>query len=106
MPSLNFEKVREDLVEQYGKMVRDVDVISASMYPKVTNDYLEFKEKYGPVDALDTRLFLVGPKVAQEFEVRQMFCKLWWTVSYCKSIVITHMLESEIIHGHIPFIHA
>jgi len=48
-------------------------VISAALYPKVTEEYLEFKEKYGPVDALDTKLFLVGPKVAQEFEV-PIFC--------------------------------
>lgn len=71
---LDFEKIREGLTEQFGRMVRDVDVISAAMYPKVTNEYLEFKEKYGPVDALDTKLFLVGPKVAQEFEVRLFQC--------------------------------
>ncbi|XP_045187264.2 pyruvate carboxylase 1-like isoform X3 [Mercenaria mercenaria] len=66
---LDFNKLRSDLLEEHGKTVREVDVISASLYPKVTKEYLEFKEKYGPVDALDTKLFLVGPNVAQEFEV-------------------------------------
>ena len=73
IPPLDFAKVREGLQEQFGKNVRGVDVISAALYPKVTEEYLEFKEKYGPVDALDTKLFLVGPKVAQEFEV-PIFC--------------------------------
>lgn len=66
---LDFAELKEKLVETHGRTVRDVDVISAALYPKVTDEYLEFKEKYGPVDALDTKLFLVGPKVAQEFEV-------------------------------------
>jgi pyruvate carboxylase len=66
---LDFDTLRTELREEFGKTVREVDVISASLYPKVTKEYLEFKEKYGPVDALDTKLFLVGPKVAQEFEV-------------------------------------
>lgn len=73
LPPLDFDKLTTELREDYGKTVRDVDVISASLYPKVTRDYLEFKEKYGPVDALDTKLFLVGPKVAQEFEVSEQF---------------------------------
>ena len=49
--------------------VTDYDVSSYSMYPKVTEDYLTHREKYGPVDKLDTRIFLVGPKVGEEFEV-------------------------------------
>lgn len=66
---LDFDKLRDELVQEFGRTVREVDVISASLYPKVAREYLEFKEKYGPVDALETKLFLVGPKVAQEFEV-------------------------------------
>ncbi|KAJ9577360.1 hypothetical protein L9F63_006040, partial [Diploptera punctata] len=48
---------------------RDRDVMSAALYPQVTDDYLTFREKYGPVDKLDTRIFLTGPKVGEEFEV-------------------------------------
>ncbi|KAL4239004.1 hypothetical protein ACF0H5_003708 [Mactra antiquata] len=69
LPALNFDKLREDLIEEHGKTVREVDVISAALYPKVTADYLNFKEEFGPVHSLDTKLFLVGPKVAYEFEV-------------------------------------
>ena len=64
----DFKSLEAELKEQFST-VRDVDVISAALYPSVTKDYLEFHEKYGPVTALDTKLFLVGPGVAQEFEV-------------------------------------
>ena len=68
MPPLDMEALKADLKEKHGS-VRDVDVMSAALYPKVTDDYLEFRSSYGPVDCLDTKLFLVGPKVAHEFEV-------------------------------------
>ena len=34
----------------------------------MTEDFLNFRKKYGPVDKLDTRIFLTGPKVGEEFE--------------------------------------
>ena len=36
---------------------------------QVSEDFFRFREKYGPVDKLETRHFLVGPKIAEEFEV-------------------------------------
>lgn len=39
------------------------------MYPKVCDDYIKFREEFGPVALLDTRIFLTGPKVGEEFEV-------------------------------------
>ena len=35
----------------------------------MTNDYLRFFTKYGPVDKLDTPTFLLGPRIADEFQV-------------------------------------
>lgn len=37
--------------------------MSAALYPEVTNDFLQFRDEYGSVDKLDTRIFLTGPKV-------------------------------------------
>lgn len=65
---LDFAKVKADLKAAYPNST-DRDVMSAALYPKVTNDYLAFHDLYGPVDKLDTRIFLVGPKVGEEFEV-------------------------------------
>lgn len=36
--------------------------MSSALYPQVAGDFLRFKESYGPVDKLNTRVFLVGPK--------------------------------------------
>ncbi|VEN37870.1 unnamed protein product [Callosobruchus maculatus] len=64
---LDFTKLKQDLTETFPN-ITDRDVMSAALYPQVTNEYLVFNEKYGPVDKLDTRIFLVGPKVGEEFE--------------------------------------
>lgn len=68
MPPLDLKKLKDDILERHPH-ISDKDVMSAAMYPQVTEDYLNFRELYGPVDKLDTRIFLVGPKVGEEFEV-------------------------------------
>ncbi|XP_073981256.1 pyruvate carboxylase isoform X2 [Rhodnius prolixus] len=69
LPPLDFGKLKEDLQERHGH-VTEKDVISAALYPSVTEDYLNFRDEYGPVDKLETRVFLVGPKVGEEIEVK------------------------------------
>lgn len=68
LKSLDFDKLKADLKESHPN-VSDRDVMSAALYPQVTNDFLNFRDQYGPVDKLDTRVFLTGPKVGEEFEV-------------------------------------
>ncbi|OQV12880.1 Pyruvate carboxylase, mitochondrial [Hypsibius exemplaris] len=71
MPPLDFDKLRKDLQDKYGEHQIDgeTDVMSAAMYPKVAEEFFQFRNEYGPVDCLSTRIFLVGPKVGEEFEV-------------------------------------
>lgn len=66
--AVDFDKLKASLREKHGR-VKNTDVMNAALYPKVTDKYLEFQNEYGPVTALDTRLFLVGPKMASECEV-------------------------------------
>lgn len=68
LPPLDFDKLKKDVKEAHPQ-ASDRDVMSAALYPEVTNDYLTFKESFGPVDKLDTRMFLTGPKVGEEFDV-------------------------------------
>ena len=49
--------------------IRDEDVLSAALYPKVFNDYMVFRDEFGPVDGLPTRLFFTGPEIGEEFQV-------------------------------------
>ncbi|XP_030750753.1 pyruvate carboxylase, mitochondrial isoform X1 [Sitophilus oryzae] len=68
LPPFDFKALEEELKETFPQST-DRDVVSAALYPQVTREYLAFNEKFGPVDKLDTRIFLVGPKVGEEFEV-------------------------------------
>lgn len=68
LPPLDFARLTTDLKAAHPKAT-ERDVMSAALYPQVTEDYLNFKTEYGPVDKLDTRIFLTGPKVGEEFEV-------------------------------------
>lgn len=70
MTPMDFTAIKSNLTEEHGHRISDYDVLSHAMYPKVTEDFLFFREKYGPVDKLDTRIFLTGPKVGEEFEVQ------------------------------------
>lgn len=65
---LDFDKLKKDLKDSHPN-ITERDVMSAALYPAVTEEYLHFRESYGPVDKLDTRIFLTGPKVGEEFEV-------------------------------------
>lgn len=65
---LDFVGLKKELQETHPH-VTERDVMSAALYPKVTKDYLNFKEQYGPVDKLETRIFLTGPKVGEVFDV-------------------------------------
>ncbi|XP_011697909.1 PREDICTED: pyruvate carboxylase, mitochondrial isoform X2 [Wasmannia auropunctata] len=68
LASLNFDALKKELKESHPH-VTEKDVMSAALYPQVTKDYLNFKEQFGPVDKLETRIFLTGPKVGEVFDV-------------------------------------
>ena len=65
---MDFAAVKASLEERFGNLSR-FDVMSYAMYPEVASEFFRFRDQYGPVDKLDTRIFLVGPRVAEEFEV-------------------------------------
>ena len=69
MPLLDFKKLKEELIEKHGDSISDVDVMSSALYPKVFDEYAEFRSTYGPVDKLDTRNFFIGPDIANEVSV-------------------------------------
>uniref|UniRef100_A0A9J7YCJ8 Pyruvate carboxylase n=1 Tax=Cyprinus carpio carpio TaxID=630221 RepID=A0A9J7YCJ8_CYPCA len=69
LPPLDFQALEKQLRDAHGDEITPEDVMSAAMYPKVFQEFKEFTRTFGPVDCLDTRLFLDGPKIAEEFEV-------------------------------------
>ncbi|XP_048368861.1 pyruvate carboxylase, mitochondrial [Sphaerodactylus townsendi] len=69
LPPMDFQKLEKELREKHGEEITTEDILSAAMYPKVFDEFQEFAANFGPVECLNTRLFLEGPKIAEEFEV-------------------------------------
>ncbi|KAJ6652168.1 hypothetical protein lerEdw1_013129, partial [Lerista edwardsae] len=70
LPPMDFVKLEQDLRQKHEEEeITPEDVLSAAMYPKVFDEFKEFTANFGPVECLNTRLFLEGPKIAEEFEV-------------------------------------
>lgn len=70
LPPMDFVKLEQELCRKHPEEeITTEDVLSAAMYPKVFDEFKEFMANFGPVECLNTRLFLEGPKIAEEFEV-------------------------------------
>ncbi|CAH0625321.1 unnamed protein product [Chrysodeixis includens] len=69
LPPLDFDKLKQDIFENYPE-VSEQDVMSAAMYPHVANEFFRIRDKFGPIKHLDTRTFLVGPKIGETIEVK------------------------------------
>ena len=70
MADVDFSAIKRELQTKFKNLyVSKEDVMSYAMYPKVTNDFLEFQSRFGNVSGLDTKPFLVGPKIGEEIEV-------------------------------------
>jgi pyruvate carboxylase len=67
---LDFDKIEDELKKKFGDdIIRKCDVMSYVMFPKVLEEYIEFKRQYGPVDLYPTRVFFVGPKLNETIDI-------------------------------------
>ncbi|KAK6199414.1 carbamoyl-phosphate synthase L chain, ATP binding domain-containing protein [Scheffersomyces amazonensis] len=69
LPPIDFESIREELISRYGNTIKESDVASYVMYPKVFEAYKKQVEKYGVLSVLPTRYFLKPCKIGQELTV-------------------------------------
>uniref|UniRef100_A0A7E4VII3 Pyruvate carboxylase n=2 Tax=Panagrellus redivivus TaxID=6233 RepID=A0A7E4VII3_PANRE len=69
LPSLDFAKLQADLEDKHGRKLREVDVMSSAMFPKEFDEFETFRQLNGPVDKLNTRIFLTGLDVAETTDV-------------------------------------
>ncbi|KAI9297641.1 pyruvate carboxylase, partial [Neoconidiobolus thromboides FSU 785] len=67
LPPLDFEALKKDLQAKYGHKIRDVDVVSAALYPKVFDEFMAKVEEYGDVSIIPTRYFISKPPINEEF---------------------------------------
>lgn len=70
MKPLDLSELKAELVSKYGRSIRDVDVTSSAIYPKVFVEYREMIEKYGDVSVIPTRYFLGKPEIGEEFSIQ------------------------------------
>ncbi|KAJ3129961.1 pyruvate carboxylase [Nowakowskiella sp. JEL0407] len=67
MEPFDFNVLRGDLEDELGEgHVRDVDLLSSALYPKVFSDYMKHIELYGNLQVLPTPYFLTPLKVGEE----------------------------------------
>ncbi|MFO7564960.1 MAG: pyruvate carboxylase [Enhygromyxa sp.] len=73
MPALDFEALERELRAKWGRYVRDVDVVSAALYPQVFDEYMTFRREYSDVSLLPTRNFIAPMKLGEEvnFEIER-----------------------------------
>ncbi|XP_044737041.1 pyruvate carboxylase, mitochondrial isoform X2 [Chrysoperla carnea] len=86
LPPLDFDALKTSLQTDTNRSISDYDVMSAALYPQVTKDYLGFRERFGPVKDLETRIFLVGPKIGEEFNIE---------IEKGKSLVVRHLATAD-----------
>ena len=69
VPPLDFDRIEKELKHKFGDdIIRPCDVMSYVMFPKVLEEYIDFKKQYGPVDLYPTRIFFVGPRLNEMME--------------------------------------
>ncbi|PIK38442.1 carboxylase:pyruvate/acetyl-coa/propionyl-coa [Apostichopus japonicus] len=47
LPPLDFDALSTELTEKHGTFISDVDVMSSALYPKVFDDFANFRKEYG-----------------------------------------------------------
>jgi pyruvate carboxylase len=69
LPPVDLAGLRRELRAEHGPHLRDVDVLSAALYPRVWGEYREFRDRFSDVSVLPTRLFLAPLEVDEEVSV-------------------------------------
>jgi pyruvate carboxylase len=69
MPPVDLEALERELRERHGPAIRDVDVLSAALYPKVFEEYRDYRDEFSDVSLVPTRYFAAPADVGEELEV-------------------------------------
>eukprot|EP01127_Copromyxa_protea_P011950 TRINITY_DN3065_c0_g1_i1.p1 TRINITY_DN3065_c0_g1~~TRINITY_DN3065_c0_g1_i1.p1 ORF type:complete len:1185 (-),score=241.50 TRINITY_DN3065_c0_g1_i1:45-3599(-) len=72
-PPFDYESARGLLTKKFGPKITEEDLMSYSLYPQVTEDFLKFRETYGDVSILPTSHFLAP--MTEDDEVRVSVAK-------------------------------
>ncbi|KAL9642796.1 hypothetical protein ABK040_009871 [Willaertia magna] len=65
----DFDKLETKLKKEHDFEPTEVDLLSAALYPKVFEEYLNFKTQFGEVSNLGTRHYFTGIDLNEEIEI-------------------------------------
>lgn len=66
---VDFEEIREELVDKNYGDVTEQDVISYVLYPKVFDQFIQTRQQYGNLSLLDTPTFFFGMRNGETVEI-------------------------------------
>ncbi len=69
LPPTDIEATRKLLTEKLGSPATDRECITHVLYPKVYEEFIEHRKKYGDVSGLATPYFFYGPDTTEEMTV-------------------------------------
>ncbi len=69
LPPVDLDALGEELRRTHPGDIRDVDVMSAALYPQVFDEYRRFRTSFSDVSVIPTRYFLAPPGIGEEFTV-------------------------------------
>lgn len=70
LPDFDFAAARDELVSRFGAQnIGDPQLLSYAQYPRVFEDFMKTRFKYGDLSKLDTRTFVEGMEVGDEISV-------------------------------------
>ncbi|HMK74442.1 MAG TPA: pyruvate carboxylase, partial [Myxococcaceae bacterium] len=79
LPAMDLEAVRSRLSERTGRPARRDEALSAALYPRVMDEFLDAYARFEDVSILDTPLYFYGLEVGQE---------VWVDIEPGKTLVI------------------
>jgi pyruvate carboxylase len=69
MPALDLDKLQSELSAKWNRKLTRRDALSAALYPRVMNDYLDFFARHADVSILDTPHYFYGMEPEEEIWV-------------------------------------
>jgi len=69
LPPFDFVALRDKLERQTGRKPDPWEVVSCALYPRVLDDFIEFRRKFGDVSLLETRTYFYGMEIGDEIQV-------------------------------------
>ncbi|MCA9651488.1 MAG: pyruvate carboxylase [Myxococcales bacterium] len=69
LPPLDLKGLRAELHDKHGPNIREVDVLSAALYPKVFDEYAKFRIEHSDVSVLPTRQCFAPMSIGEEVSI-------------------------------------